>query len=356
MAELSQAEIDALLGGKKEPGGAESPVNRNDKLTQEEIDTIGEVGNISMGSSATALSSLLNRKIDITTPVVSVVDLDEVIGSCEKPYVAVEISYTDGMVGNNVLNITGDDVKIITDIMMGGAGDIQPGEISELHLSAMGELMNQMIGTSATALSQMIGKRIDISPPRPILVDRPDKQIREVMNHESPVVKTVFTLSIQGKGDSEIMLLMPIAFARELTQRLRQQYLTGGKPAEEPVADSASASAPAPDPASPPTPQEEEIKVKYLQFHAFGDEKPAVSASQSRYDILMDIPLEVSVELGSVRKSISEILTFGAGTIIELNKMAGENVDILINKKLIGRGEVIVVDEAYGVRITEVIK
>lgn len=355
MAELSQAEIDALLNGRKEPGGAETPANRSDTtLTREEIDTIGEVGNISMGSSATALSTLLNRKIEITTPVVSVVDLDEVTGSYEKPYIAVEISYTDGMVGNNVLNMAGDDVKIITDIMMGGAGEIQPGEISELHLSAMGELMNQMIGTAATALSKMIGKRINISPPRPILVDRSDKQIREVMNHQTPVVKTVFTLSIQGKGDSEIMLLMPIAFARELTQQLRQQYLSGSKPAGEPAADAAPASEPAPPPASP-APQEE-VKVKYLQFHAFGDEKPEAPDSQSRYDILMDIPLEVSVELGRVRKSISEILTFGTGTIIELNKMAGENVDILINRKLIGRGEVIVVDEAYGVRITEVIK
>lgn len=354
MAELSQAQIDALMQENAQAAPQREKDAQTPTLTREEMDAIGEIGNISMGSSATALSTLLNRKIRITTPVVQVVSTDELARDYPLPFVAVEIAYTDGMKGKNVLNIKTDDVKIMTDIMMGGGGDAQPGEITELHLSAMGELMNQMMGSAATALSQMINRRIDISPPRPLLVANSQKQIEQSFLGEKMIVRTTFTLSIEGKGDSQIMQLTPVSFARELVDMLKRQYLS-------PARDPAEQTAPQTRPQAAQAPQSqadrpEEVKIKYVQFRSFGEEKPASVSQQSRYDILMDIPLEVSVELGSVKKSISEILTFGAGTIIELNKLAGENVDIVINNRIIAKGEVIVIDEAYGVRITEVLK
>lgn len=370
MAELTQAQIDALMQGNApdpptqtdqsvqadDVAVAAVPVENNN-LTQEEIDTIGEIGNISMGNSATVLSKLLNRKIRITTPVVSVITVDDLVEDYPMPYVAVEISYTEGMKGKSVLNIKIDDVKIITDIMMGGSGEAKEGEINDLHLSAMGELMNQMMGSAATAMSQMISKRIDISPPKPIVVSNSKEQVQQIFSDIKQIVRTVFTLSIEGKGDSEIMQLMPMSFAKELAVGLKNQYLSSSASAQ-PVQSDPKPQAAAPVPVSNPAPmpQDDEVKVKYLQFHSFGDEKAETNNQHSRYDILMDIPLEVSVELGSVRKSISEILTFGTGTVIELNKLAGEHVDIVINNRIIGKGEVIVVDESYGVRITEVLK
>lgn len=339
MPELSQAQIDEMM---KNRAGADSA-----ELPQEDKDAIGEIGNISMGNSATALSKLLGRKIRITTPIVSLMTVEQLKQEYQTPYLAVEISYTHGLMGTNVLNIKNEDVLILTDIMMGGNGEPKDKTIGELHISAMGELMNQMIGSAATALSQMFNLRIDISPPRPEVVNY-SKTNAEVIKGHDPLVRTVFTFSVEGKGDSEIIQLMPLEFAKELIGLLKEKYLN---PSKAPAAQ-------APKPAqNTKDVQADVVNVKNVKFHSFGDaDSKQFTQDSSRYDVLMDIPLNVSVELGSVRKSISDILAFGSGTIIELNKMAGENVDIVINNKVIGKGEVIVIDESYGVRITEVIK
>jgi len=337
MPELSQSQIDDMI--KKRTGA-------DDGLSQEDRDAVGEIGNISMGNSATALSKLLGRKIRITTPIVSVITVEQLKQEYQIPYLAVEISYTHGLMGTNVLNIRNEDVLVLTDIMMGGKGEPKDTVISDMHISAMGELMNQMIGSAATALSQMFNLRIDISPPKPEIINYSSTGT-EVIKGYDKLVRTVFTFSVEGKGDSEIIQLMPLEFAKELIKLLKEKYFS---PAKTPVMQAA------PQPGSKEQ-QEDVVKVRNVKFHNFSEgEGKRFTQDSSRYDVLMDIPLNVSVELGSVRKSISDILAFGNGTIIELNKMAGENVDIVINNKVIGKGEVIVIDESYGVRITEVIK
>lgn len=363
MAELTQEQIDALLN--QNLGG-----NKEEILTKQEIDTVGEVGNISMGNSATALSELLNRKINITTPTVSIISAQDYMDDYPKPFVSVEIEYTEGLQGKNVLNIREQDVLKITDIMMGGNGDVTEGDVgSELHLSAMGELMNQLMGSAATALSSMVDRRIDISPPKPTLINIAQGDSINSFDTNEKLVRIVFKLSIEGQNDSEIMQLMPIKFAKELSAKLTQKYIGTNNPVEEkPLAQQpagmplVNSSIPRGAPMQPQIPIEqaytqvqEPVQVQNVQFQSFAGGDEANQGHESGYGILMDIPLQVSVELGRVKRNVSEILAFSKGTIIELDKPAGETAEIVINNKVIGRGEIIVIDESYGIRITEVI-
>jgi len=342
MPDLSQAQIDEML---KQGKLSQAP----EELTQDEKDTVGEIGNISMGNAATALSELLRRKIRITTPRVSVICVDDYTKNHPIPFVSVEIQYTKGLVGKSVLNLKMDDVLMFTDIMMGGDGEVEKGKAAgELHLSAMGELMNQLTGASATAMSQMLDKRIDISPPAPNIIDFVKGENLQTFEEKEKVVQVIFTLSIEGKSDSEIMQLMPIPFAKAMAQTLLNPYHE-----EEQVRPSAK-----PSTASVPTgPAKvyDRVEVKNIQLNEFSNESGQIKAGRGGYGILMDIPLEVSVELGRVKKNVSDILSFGKGTIIELDKLAGDTADIVINNKVIGRGEIIVIDDSYGVRITEVL-
>jgi flagellar motor switch protein FliN/FliY len=353
MAELNQEQIDALLNQN---------IMKSDKdiLTKQEIDTVGEIGNISMGNSATALSELLNRKIKITTPIVSIINSNDYINDYPKPFVSVEIQYTKGLQGKNVLNIRQEDVLRITDIMMGGSGENVEGDIgSELHLSAMGELMNQLMGSAATALSSMVEQRIDISPPKPTVINFSEGGSIDTFEQNEKLVRIVFTLSIQGQNDSEIMQLMPIDFAKELTAKLTAKYTSGGK---QPVVEAPISPPPREmfvqeNVQQPPMQQamQQQVQVQNVQFQSFAEQENNTQHKDNSYGILMDIPLQVSVELGRVQRNVSDILAFSKGTIIELNKPAGETAEIVINNKVIGRGEIIVIDESYGIRITEVI-
>lgn len=388
---LSQAEIDALLSGAlsadEEPRSS-GPVEI-DELTPREIDALGEIGNISMGTSATTLYTLLGQKVTITTPQVSITTWEELSKQYPQPYVAVKVRYTHGLSGENLLIIREQDVKIITDLMMGGTGDIEADVVlSELHLSAISEAMNQMVGSSATSLSSMFDKRVDISPPESVLVDLArDKDVLrfEDGNH---IVKIEFSLTVGNLIDSVIMQLLPLSFAKELVANL---YRTGSpveeapKPAEtKPSGKSAPApqpqgfSQPQPEPqpqvapqpmfAQPdpyaygynqmpymPPPQQPQtpVNVQPAQFQSFDMAAPAFEVQN--IGLLMDVPLQITVELGRTSKKIKEILEFGQGSIIELDKLAGEPVDILVNGKNIAKGEVVVIDESFGVRITDII-
>ena len=235
---LSQEEINNLLSG----GGADSPVEDNSAqdpvdeeqktiLTDEEKDAIGEVANISMGTSATTLYSLVNQKVDITTPVVSIANWHTVVADYEKPCVFIQIQYKVGLDGANILILKENDVKIIADLMMGGDGTNIQDEFGELHLSAISEAMNQMMGSSATSLSSMLGKMIDISPPEATLIDLSDvvdgKKISEFLGGE--FVKVTFRMQIGDLVDSSILQLYPIDFAKELLSH----FLSGGDSGEE---------------------------------------------------------------------------------------------------------------------------
>lgn len=341
--ELTQEEIDKLLNGtltNEEPAS----------LTDDEKDMLGEIGNISMGTSATALSKILNRKVRITTPKVSIMKISKLAEDFDKPYVAIEINYTEGLKGKNILNLKNDDVKIITDLMMGGKGVIAEGPISEMNLSAVGELMNQMMGSASTALSEMLSTRIDISPPHPREINYASNEITQVMEEEDEIVIVLFDLHVENTLESEIMQIMPISFAKDMVKKLQDIFFN--KKEEKPV----QKQSPAPVPQASQDNESKKVNIQKIEFTAFGEEKQVRSVNGNRYDILMDVPLEVSVEIGRVNKPISEILQFNSGTIIELDKLVGEDVNIVINNRTIGKGEVVVIDECYGVRISEILE
>lgn len=382
---LSQEEISALLNG-----GADSGMDGNaEKLTPDEIDIIGEVSNISMGTAATTLFSLVNRKVDISTPVVTVANWDDIVDAYERPCVFIRIAYTVGLDGSNLLVLRENDVKIITDLMMGGDGTNTDVELGELHLSAISEAMNQMMGSAATSLSSMLDKMIDISPPSADLVDLKDtldgSGIDDFLAHE--FVKISFKMEIGDLVNSEIMQLYPFSFAKDMCSGLAQKAESAPVQAEAPAPEP-----PQPQAAPQATPQtatpqpgmmqpgmmpqqmpamqpmmgmpmnnnmpqmyaQQPVNVQPAQFQAFtGDYDPI--AQQENIGLIMDVPLDVSVELGRTSKLIHDILEFAPGTIIELNKIAGEPIDVLVNGKYVAKGEVVVIEESFGVRITEII-
>ncbi|MDF2521644.1 MAG: flagellar motor switch protein FliN [Clostridia bacterium] len=374
---LSQEEIDALLRGDSAAPQPDSS-SQIEALSDEEKDALGEIGNISMGTSATTLYTLLNQKVSITTPKVTVLSWEELAGQYPIPYVAVQVEYKEGLVGSNLLILKEDDVKIITDLMMGGSGQTNAEPITELHLSAISEAMNQMIGSSSTSLAGMFNKRIDISPPKAFSMLFNDPSVMRNFAPEDIVVKISFRMEIGDIIDSEIMQLLPIDFARTLVNNLynsmEPQYeapkTTAAKPAVEPVAIPKVQPQAKPiqnelsfdrqpayqEPMRTQAPAKEESKivnVQPIQYQSFDDSQYA--NEKESISIIRDIPLEVTVELGRTKKLIRDILEFGPGTILELDKLAGEPVDILVNGKYIAKGEVVVIDESFGVRITDII-
>ena len=392
---LSQEEINALLGSidNMDSSANGTASSSSDSLTADEKDAVGEISNISMGTAATTLSTLVNNKVVITTPVVSYSTWDNLSQEFGKPCVFIQISYKEGLDGNNILILKESDVKIITDLMMGGEGINVDGELSELHLSAIGEAMNQMMGSAATSLSSMLEKKVDISPPVASLVDL-NSTINEAEISDflkQPFVKVAFKMEIGDLVDSQIMQLYPFDFARDLyrkfsesgsnseeqqansveqpvqqEQQLNQQTIpvqpmTGGQPMMgQPMPGYGTipmyqGQMPYTQPAMGQMMPMQDVNVQPAQFQAFNN-IAAQLPGQENIDLIMDVPLEVTVELGRTNKSIKEILDFTPGTIIELNKLAGEPIDVLVNGKFVAKGEVVVIEECFGIRVTEIVK
>lgn len=427
---LSQDEINALLSGMDLSKGADGdttadpaktgdagtpgseiksdPIDEN-LLSDTEKDAIGEIANISMGSSATTLYSLVNRKVNITTPVVELANWDMVTRDYQRPCVFIQIRYTSGLDGSNIMVLKEHDVKVIADLMMGGDGSNTDGELGELHLSAISEAMNQMMGSAATSMSTMLGKMIDISPPEATRIDLQDFKfggdIADFLSHT--FVKISFRMQIEDLVDSTIMQLYPIDFAKSLYETFisTQDSTPAQAPAPAPAPAPATApAAPEPVPYVPPTAaapagsvnpqmgaapgygmpqmgmapgygtpqmgmapgygmpqmdmsQQQSMNIQPAQFQNFsGGTGQGQMPGQENIGLIMDVPLEVTVELGRTKKSIAEILDFAPGTIIELDKIAGEPVDVLVNGKFVAKGEVVVIEESFGVRVTEIIK
>ena len=383
---LSQDEINALLSGGIPDAPAGEPSSGGGELSEQEIDTIGEVANISMGSAATTLFSLVNQKVEISTPVVSETNWQELASGYDNSCVVVRIGYTKGIDGSNVLVLNENDVKVITDLMMGGDGTNTDGEISDLHLSAISEAMNQMMGASATSLSSMLNKMVDISPPTAQLTDLATIDGGEIDEFlKGNFVRIAFKMEIGTLVDSEMMQLYPISLAKEMCGSvLNNMESDSNSTVDDGVAEAAPAPAPEPAPAPQAAPQMQappqmdpnmmqgqpmqgqpmmpymyapgpQVNVQPAQFTPFG---PGFAAqfAQENIDLILDVPLEVTVELGRTNKTIQDILDFAPGTIIELNKIAGEPIDVLVNGKYVAEGEVVVIEESFGVRITEIIK
>lgn len=374
---LSQEEINALLGGMGEDGGSDSSDTQAETggvlLSNEEKDAIGEISNISMGTAATTLSTLLNQKVLITTPSVSIANWDDISQSYDRPCVFIQISYIEGLDGNNILILREKDVKIITDLMMGGNGeDVDGTELTELHLSAICEAMNQMMGSAATSISSVLEKKVDISPPTASLIDMDESIDEEGIGDflKGEFVKVSFRLEIGTLIDSELMQLYPVDFAKELYNKfMSSSELDQPAPAVAPTPAPAAPAAPAPTAPVAPAPTmavppqgyiqpmqpAQPVNVAPAQFQAF-DNTINPLMQQENIGLIMDVPLEVTVELGRTNKTIKEILDFSPGTIIELNKLAGEAIDLLVNGKYVAKGEVVVIEDNFGIRITEIIK
>lgn len=380
---ISQDEIDALLKAFNSGGGTAAPAaDGGEDLTDEEKDTIGEVANISMGTAATTLFSLVNKKVEISTPVVSLARWDDIVNMYERPCVMVKISYTKGLNGSNILILKENDVKIITDLMMGGDGSNVDGEITELHLSAISEAMNQMMGSASTALSSMLNMVVDISPPQSDLIDLQEQvnggDIDAFLNGTFVLID--FKMLIGDLVDSKMMQLYPISLAKEMCSLVANNMQEDSNATTEDLNYNPSAapqpqqSQPQPvqqapanngvpymqNPGSMPPPPSQPVvnstvDVQGAQFTPFVSNITPQLANEN-IDLIMDVPLEVTVELGRTHKSIHDILEFAPGTIIELNKIAGEPVDVLVNGKYVAKGEVVVIEESFGVRITEIVK
>lgn len=416
---LSQEEIEALLRGesldKKSDEDVEDPLNSDseeykieDYLDDMSRDALGEIGNISFGSSATALSSLLGQKVDITTPSLSMINRNKLEEEFPHPYVAVQVEYTTGLMGMNLLVIKQSDASIIADLMLGGDGLNPAEELNEIHLSAVQEAMNQMMGSAATSMSTIFNKKVDISPPSIDLMNFSNNEGTENIPDDDLLVKVSFRLKIGTLIDSNIMQLLPLNFSQNLVKSLMNPD------AEEPVESVEEQPTPEPEQQISPqasangqtTSQEQQVQQPMYQqpdpmqqaqqpmyqqpmqqqqqqpmyqqpmqqqpmYQQQPVQQPQMNVQQAQFvdfeqanlkqtearnlNMLMDIPLQVTVELGRTKRSVKEILELVSGSIIELDKLAGEPVEVLVNSRLIAKGEVVVIDENFGVRITDIL-
>lgn len=371
---LSQEEVDALL--RKGDSLAKEKKGIEAFLTPLEIDALGEIGNITYGNASTALSTLLGQKVDITTPAVSMIEKEELIEIFPYPHVSVQVEYTKGFVGTNILVLQTRDAGVIADLMMGGNGEHPPDELTEMELSACQEAMNQMMGSAATSMSSLFMRMINISPPKVEILDIPAGKPKLDLLEEDRLIRIAFRLRIGTLIDSSIMLMLRLPFAKELAESLlsgasESQEEKGREEENHQSAEQAKRVDVGPGlPASPDADskperiekdnakrsvQQQEPHVQPVQFAQFGEKQMNLTQNGINLNLLMDIPLQVTVELGRTKRYIKEILEMGPGSIIELDKLAGEPVDILVNNKLVAKGEVVVIDENFGVRVTEII-
>lgn len=396
---LSQEEINALLGSMGDSAENTSDVaaseptpaaaDSNERLSPEESDALGEIANISMGTAATTLSILVNNRVEITTPKLSYVTLDDLKEQNPAPCVFIYISYRTGLEGKNILVLKEHDVKVITDLMMGGDGTNTDAELTDLHLSAISEAMNQMMGSAATSMSSMINEKVDISPPSSTRVDLTNTMMEDGLHDMvgQAFVQVSFRMTIGDLVDSEIMQLYPFDFAKLIYTRFRSTMETAAsepEPAPQPEPVAAPVQQPEPMQAVPVSqmdpqmaPQQpmmgmqqptmngampmynipmQNVPIQPAQFQNFAPSQNLDGIAPENIDLIMDVPLEVTVELGRTSKSIKEILDFSPGTIIELDKLAGEPIDVLVNGKFVAKGEVVVIEENFGIRVTEIIK
>jgi flagellar motor switch protein FliN/FliY len=373
---LSQEEINALL---QDMDTDSPPVP---KLTADHKDALGEIGNISYGSASTALSQLLNKRVEINTPTVYLTTPRELKEQHPTPYVLLEVEYKEGLKGTNILILKVEDASVIANLFMGGDGKKTKLDLDEIELSAVTEAMNQMAGSAATSLSSLFSKKIDIFPPRMRIIDfskDPEAIIKDVHNDDY-MAAVQFRLVIESLIDSEIVLLFPFDFAVDLVDSLLNQTQTSAAssappPPPTPVADRRiTEPSPQPQPVQseehysyniPPvaaqpspgpgytSPPQQHVMVQPAQFASLGGTQAPKDIGN--IGLILDVPLQVTVELGNTRMKIKEILELGLGSVIELDKLAGDPVDIFVNGKLIAKGEVVVIDENFGIKVTDIV-
>lgn len=381
-------------------------LDTNVEFSSYEIDAVGEILNISMGAAATAVSELLNAKVWITTPEVSVTKVEDLNYTRLEPAICVKIVYVAGITGVNMMVLKQDDVQLILNQLMGNPLTISPDfEFDELNISAVSEVMNQMMGASATALSDLLGTSVDISTPTPYIIEQTNFCELSELSPEETVVTVNFTLNVDGVMNSEFMSIMSLDLAKTLSGKMVNSFASDEEAAADsgsaPAPASAPAAAPAPQPAAPvqqpvaaaaaPMPAQQPMYAappqqpyppqagygyppQYAAYGAYPPPVPPVniqnaqlhqfdnvdfglqSDQQDNLKLLMGVPLEISVEIGTAKRKVKDILDFTQGTIIELERQAGAPVDVVVNGNLIARGDVVVIDDNFAVRITEIVK
>jgi len=385
---LSQEEIDALMNGQDDD---EDENENKTSLNPEEIDVIGEVNNIAMGSSATALSKLLDQKVEITTPEVELMSFKELIEAYDRPCVLIKVEYVEGIEGLSILVINTKDAAVIADLMMGGDGldGLEQEMLNEISISAVGEAMNQMMGAASTSMSNILDTLVNISPPEAEFINLDDviEEGRDWFNPTEEIVVTSFNLKIGDLVDSTFKQLSSFNFIKKMANSLLsgQTGLMDNSEAEEDnnsqtqEVSSAEPKAEAKEPAeAKPEPEEakkepaaktaaapnkrreskkiaeeEKVDMHTAQFPEFTGQE--TQPLPNNMELIKDVPLEVTVRLGKTVMKIRDILELGDGSIIELDKLAGEPVDLLVNGKLVAKGEVVVIDENFGFRVKDII-
>ncbi|MBO8129186.1 MAG: flagellar motor switch phosphatase FliY [Peptococcaceae bacterium] len=360
---LEQEEVDMLMGAlqnDKVPGD-------DDAFSTEERDALGEVFNIATGSAATSLSTLLNRRVSITSPRVEVIGRAELLEKFQTSHLLIEITFSEGMEGVSVLVLSTRDAAVVADLMMGGDGSSPAEELGEMEISAAAEAMNQMMGSAATAMATMFNKPVSIShPTTKILKAPPAEQEKLDESLGNPIVVVSFNMTAEDVINTEIMQLMSLQTAKEMAAHLLNGYqseetIPAGEPAPEAGTspsvetvtkewDDHDTGGRAPDLSAPPA----ESPVSG-QISGSEQAKPGEYVDKKKLDLILDIPLRVSVVLGRTRRPIKEVLALAPGSIVELSSLADEPVEILVNDTPVAQGEVVVVNENFGVRITNIV-
>ncbi|MGO4923810.1 flagellar motor switch phosphatase FliY [Ligilactobacillus ruminis] len=395
---LSQSEIDALMNGGSAAAEDDSKEEKVEEKTEEQseseieeeavedaaldvddeiiagmdeqarMDLIGEVGNISMSQAATTLSSILNHRVSITTPRVTKIKFASLMEGIKTPKVATTVEYKEGVIGTNLMLLQVRDASIIADLMMGGPGNSkEDAEFGDLELSAVAEAMNQMIGSASTSMATMINCKVDILPPTVKLWGEPDNISYDGINPDSIVYRISFNLEVEGLIESEIMQIFTKEMVNDIAAVMMADKATVVNdrevPAEEhpapaaaPIPQSQPQTQPQPQPqvAPHPAPQPKQPPVEVSQ-PSFQTLNGHAQVEGDNLDLLMDIPLNLSVVLGTSKKSVRDILSLNTGSVIELEKLTDEPLDILLNGKLIAQGEVVVINDNFGVRITNIL-
>lgn len=367
---LSQEEIDSLLNGSDDSssntGSNDNSVNL---LSDIEKDLLGEIGNISMGSASTALYQIINQKVNITTPVVSITTLKEIKETFETPTVVLDVEYTSGIIGRNILIIKTEDAAVIANLMMGGDGIVENHELSEIEISAVQEAMNQMIGSAATSMATMFSREVNISPPISKIWSNSEDALSSEIPEDQAIVRVNFRMTIGNLVDSNIMQILPVETAKKIVSIMIGKEDEDSNVSEQndnPVnneilvesyndsyEDVYEVNQPISEKTIIETPQPQ-VEVHKASFEPLVESKKS-GVSNKNIDLILDVPLDISVVLGRTKKSIKDILNFSTGSLIELDKLAEEPVEVLVNGKTIALGEVVVVDENFGVRITSIV-
>jgi len=369
-----------------------------------ERDVIGEVMNISLGSSATSLSTLLGKRVEITVPKVNVIKSGQFSFEGLEPAIGSEIRYVEGLDGVNLMILKKHDAKVIIEILMGQEIPDEEFQMDEINLSAISEVMNQMMGSSATALADFLGKPINISTPVTYEINNKADFKNKYFNEDDIVVAVSFSLFIEDTINSEFINVMSLDLSREIismflkgtgisleedkfssinsepenleqkkdysdknekslskkdTDKINsyngnkedseeeEEYIEEKQPVRKPINNNVK----------PKKKEQSPINVRPMKYDNFDDYEEDLSSDQlSNLELIMSVPLEITVEIGKARKQIKEILEFTQGTIVELDKQAGSLVDIVVNGKMIAKGEVVVVNDSFGVRISEIVK